>query len=195
MSWDSEDEMMDPPAPNQEERVLDCFERSASEWLRGKNLKSWAGCDQAVLDDLVDLGKLETGYEVELGRQYRLAAPEPPAPRRRMKFAVGHPNDIAKANLDVLGWPLMCTFEHCSYEEVVEWVEKDAAVLVMTQDPRPLDAMAPDDWRDLKARLVLVRRDGVIGALTGQEARDVMEDYRNGHQNLSEIIRQRVVLD
>jgi len=203
-----------PPKPalvdDAEARVLDCFARSSSEWLRVEDLWYWAGCDQGVLDDLVELGKLEplnppVEDEAAVGapwwsQQYRMVAPEPQPPRRRMKFAVGHPNDIGMADFSACGIShselesIWWSLELFSYGEIPGWVQGDPPVLVAAQDPRALDAMAPHDWKDLQARIVLVRPGGALAALKDTEAQDIMEEYEARQQSLSELIHQRVAL-
>lgn len=185
--------------------VLDALER-AGRWVDQVDLERWSGGGRSTFYNLVEVAGLVEQRQLQSDEgsfmQYRLwglVHEEFPRGRRsrRMQFAVGHPLEIELADFSKVGFPpksVVRSLEHLSRDEVVEYVNSDAPVLIACQDPRALDAMAPDDWDDLQARLVLAREEGILVPLTDTEAQDIMEEYEARLQSLSELIHQRVAL-
>lgn len=183
--------------------ALDVLER-AGRWVDYVDLERWATGDSLGWGDdysrLVEAGIIEERWlDSDEGRfrQLRLSGlvQEPftrGRSRRRMMFAVGHPGDLGEADFKVLGdrvesiwWGL----ELFGYEDIHDWVEGDPSVLVACQDTRALDAATFEDWRDLQARLVLVRPGGALATLTELEAQELMRDLPL--QPLSQLVYER----
>ncbi len=182
--------------------VLDVLER-AGRWVNFGDLKKWAAGEMGLwgwaenFPLMVEAGLIEERWlESDEGRfhQYRLSGlVQEPFPRgrtrRRLMFAVGYSMEADFSVLSDKVGSIWWGLEHLGSDEIPDWVEGDPPVLVAGQDTRALDAAKFDDWRDLQARIVLVRPGGALATLTDLEAQELMRDLPL--QPVSELILER----